>query len=189
MTARLSDRVEADAGWSSCGQEGASDLSGEVCPGFGAVWLSMTSALYTMEDQWNRGQMGVFCLSPCLPCLSVNLSAWSRPQSCLFCSHSFFLRYDYVFLYKIQSSSFSSSAKLSKYIPILSACQREFCYIYHQCHFIWKSFTLCLLNEQQVPHLSNLSSNIFFGKYTSFVWLVCLSVSPTPQKTCFLLLF
>lgn len=75
MTARLSDRVEADAGWSSCGQEGASDLSGEACPGFGAVWLSMTSALYTMEDQWNRGQMGVFCLSPCLPCLSVNLSA------------------------------------------------------------------------------------------------------------------
>lgn len=95
MTARLSDRVEADAGWSSCGQEGASDLSGEVCPGFGAVWLSMTSALYTMEDQWNKGQMGVFCLSPCLPCLSVNLSVVpsSSPQSCLFVATRFFLKH------------------------------------------------------------------------------------------------
>lgn len=51
MTARLSDRAEADAGWSFCVEEGPLDPSGEVCPGFGALWLSMTSALYTMEDQ------------------------------------------------------------------------------------------------------------------------------------------
>lgn len=51
MTARLSDRVEADTGWSFCGEGGASDLSAEACSALGALWLSMTSALYTMEDQ------------------------------------------------------------------------------------------------------------------------------------------
>lgn len=62
MTAR-SDRAGAETGWWSCGEEGASHLPGVVCPGFAALWLSMTSALYTTEDQWNKGQVRVFCLS------------------------------------------------------------------------------------------------------------------------------
>lgn len=51
MTARLSGRVEADAGWLFCAEGGASDLSAEACPAFGAPWLLRTSALYTKGDQ------------------------------------------------------------------------------------------------------------------------------------------
>lgn len=51
MTARLSGKVEADAGWLFCREGGASDPSAESRLAVGALWLSMTSALYTMEDQ------------------------------------------------------------------------------------------------------------------------------------------
>lgn len=49
MTTALSD-----AGWRSCGEEqrlGSGSGSGSACSGFAALWLSMTSALYTAEDQ------------------------------------------------------------------------------------------------------------------------------------------
>lgn len=51
MTARSSGGGEADDGRSSGGREGLSDVSSEACPALGALWQSMTSALYTVKDQ------------------------------------------------------------------------------------------------------------------------------------------
>lgn len=104
MTARLSGRGEAGAGWLFCVEREASDLSAEACPAFGALWLSRTSALYTVEDQLHKGQLEVIvplCVASqlcfCKFCHIMNpnisifylfaskMSMWFILGQCMFC--------------------------------------------------------------------------------------------------------
>lgn len=67
MTALSSGRPEAGAGWLLCNGREAFDPSAELCPEAGALWLSMTSALYTVpRSMTRRSQTGHFvCVCVC----------------------------------------------------------------------------------------------------------------------------
>lgn len=158
MTA-WSDRAGADADWWSCGEMGASHLPGVVCPGFAALWLSMTSALYTAEDQWNKGQMRVFCLSA----VCLLLPPTSSDQSFIsvfFPPKIFFFQWLSAKLHEsVQEREFVASSKMYlslKVIYFTSQWAHEVSSnIVLTKYVFW--FYLC------VPHLNGLHSNYCFG--------------------------
>lgn len=90
ITARPSGGSEAETGRSLCGDAGPSAEDG---PALGASWLSMTSALYTMEDQYQKGHF-VFMSAPSVSLAEIMSTSLEETVSVFFLFEMVLISYE-----------------------------------------------------------------------------------------------